>query len=427
MYRAAVTFALTTGIGSDGTRIKHLIHATKEALQALAAVLNAIEAGRRWPSAARQVLATAIPKKVGGSRLIGVATMVYRLWAKVRYGHCQATMETRIARPYLDAAPGRGAARAALAAAFRGEAAVAERKVAATTMVDTSRFYEAVRPADVAAGAKMFGLPQCIFILNLHLYMGPRRIKIGSTCSAPVFPSRTVLPGCAWATVHVRMILIRPVDKFIEKLKDRIDGWVVHVALSLYVDDWALTATGDFDGVAFLHPLLTRSLLLWIARCLKMRVATEKLTCVASSAHLRDTLRPLLRDDGVPVELTGDLLGVDYTAGGRLYGRNKGKVTAKRNKKHFKRMPRVRWLGRLGGKARDVVHSGLAAGIRFGEEVRGLPPSTSRKLRIAYGKVTWVQAAGASLTARLALGGAHYRDIDPMTSAQTKRSWPCCH
>ncbi len=141
LRHGASSFKWLAGVGIDGARLRHLIQASEATLRALAVLLNCIEKLGRWPEVVRQVLANAIPKKAGGSRLIGIASLVYRLWARVRYGQCQAILEARIERPYLDAAPGRGAARAAFTAAFRAEAAVAQGQVAATTLVDASRFF----------------------------------------------------------------------------------------------------------------------------------------------------------------------------------------------------------------------------------------------------------------------------------------------
>ena len=60
----------------------------------------------------------ALGKKAGGCRLIGLATALYRIWAKIRYLDCRAVLEERLKRPFFAAAPGAGAARAAFEAAF---------------------------------------------------------------------------------------------------------------------------------------------------------------------------------------------------------------------------------------------------------------------------------------------------------------------
>ncbi len=53
------------GVGV-GCRVRHLLLASQQAADALALIVNTIEALRRWPAAARLVIANAIPKKAGG-------------------------------------------------------------------------------------------------------------------------------------------------------------------------------------------------------------------------------------------------------------------------------------------------------------------------------------------------------------------------
>ncbi len=414
IQRAAGHFKWFTGTGADVGRLRHLLYVSRQAADALAGILMNIEAMQRWPAAVRIVIANAIPKKAGGSRLIGLATMVYRLWTKIRYEHVHATLEQRIERPYLDAAPGKGAARAAFSAASRAEAAVARKEVAATTMVDISHFYESIQIVDVVAGARAFGMPEAILMLSVHMYLGPRRIKVGEAISAPAYPTKTVLPGCAWATVHVRLLLVKPVDQFMRRLSAQIEDWLVFVYLSLYVDDWALTTTGTASKVAFVHPIITRALLLWIRAFLRMKMAPDKIGCVASDPRLRDILHKHLKADGVPVSVHGDLLGVDYTAGGYLYGKGKSKATNKRLAKQGRRATKVKWLHRIGGKARAVVRGGIAAGRRYGDEIRGMPPGQARSLRLIHGAVAKIKAVGGSLTARLAMGNDSFEEYDPL-------------
>ncbi len=414
LKRGAGHFKWLTGTGADGARLRHLLYASGQAADALALILMHIEALRRWPAAVRIVIANAIPKKAGGSRLIGLATMIYRLWAKVRYEQVQATLEQRIERPFLDAAPGKGAARSAFGAAFRAEAAAARKEVAATTMVDIGQFYESVQIADVAAGARVFGMPEAVIMLSAHIYLGPRRIRVGKAISAAAFPTRTVLPGCAWATVHVRLMLVKPVDRFMKHLNVQIADWLVDVFLSLYVDDWVLSTIGQASRVAFVHPIITRALIQWIRSYLHLRIAPDKIGCVVTTPKLRDVVGRHLKYDNVPVSLHGELLGVDYSAGGHMYGRGKGKAMNKRLLKHGRRTAKVRWLHRVGGRSRAVVRGGITAGMRYGDEVCGTPPGLVRTLRLTHGAVSSIKAVGGSLTARLAVGGDRFVDFDPM-------------
>jgi ribonuclease HI len=135
-----------------------------------------------------------------------------------------------------------------------------------------------------------------------------------------------------------------------------------------------------------------------------------------SDRSLKDATRPQLARLGCPVGLAGDLLGVDFTAGGYLYGRGKARVANKRKNKHFSRKTKIRWLRLLGGNAREVVRGGLAAGAKYGDKVYGAPPGTLCRLRRAFASAAPIRAAGASLSARLALGGPDFTDADPLTT-----------
>ncbi len=59
------------------------------------------------------------------------------------------------------------------------------------------------------------------------------------------------------------------------------------------------------------------------------------------------------------------------------------------------------------------MDGGIDKGVRYGEQVGGLPPGVLLRLRRAYAVAAPIRAAGASLTARLALGGVRFRDADP--------------
>ncbi len=142
IHQVARMFPGRLGIGACRLRARHILWLSRGARAALGRLLEAIEKARRWPEQARGVVELALAKKSGGARLIGLATTLYRVWAKLRFLDCAAVLEQRIARPFLSAAPGRGAGQAALEAARIGEIATARGRTTATTLVDISQFYE---------------------------------------------------------------------------------------------------------------------------------------------------------------------------------------------------------------------------------------------------------------------------------------------
>ena len=319
-------------------------------------------------------------------------------------------MEARLKRPYFAAAPGVGAARAAFDACFAGEAAIAQDKESASTLADLKQFYEHVEVMEFAVGARRLGLPLEIVALTAHLYMGPRCIRVGNAYSRKVFPRRSILAGCTWATVHIRFYMIEPADRFCDVVGPVLREWELSFRFSVYVDDVMVAVMGRRQSIAHCLPWLSRLLLQWILRVLQKPVAVQKLQCVASSAGLKGVLVHRMNGIGVPVNLFGENLGVDYAAGGRLWKRP---LQRKRLKAAQRRKSRISWWRRQGGNAVSVVRSGLRPAVEFGSDCIGLPDSYLLQLRRIYGAAVGVSCGGSSLTARLALGGNKYEDIDP--------------
>ncbi len=205
-----------TGISIDHLRPRLVSWLTTGAKKGLAAILNHIEDTRMWPSILRGTLAVALSKKGGGSRLIGLTMAIYRIWSRIRYRDVQGALEARLSRPFLTAAPGEGTARAAATASLLGEAAHGRGEAAATTLADIAKFYKQIEFVELVQGAAAFGLPPAITALALHQYSGPRRLRVGRAHSQAVFPTRSVIPGCTWATVFIRMMIVGPAEKFMK-------------------------------------------------------------------------------------------------------------------------------------------------------------------------------------------------------------------
>ena len=320
--RYAGQFKGGTGIGTDHLRPRHVVYLSADAKAGLARLLGAIERYKRWPDVLREVLERAIGKKSGGSRLVGLATSLYRLWAKCRYADCRAVMETRIARPFLAAAPGRGAEKASFECAWEAEAAHARGQFAATTQLDFVQFFDHIDMASVADGARQMGLPMCVVALIAHEYLGPRRIKVGEATSEQIHPCLSILAGCTWATLCVRLIVIKPVEDLMKLIEVRNNGWVATVNLIIYIDDGVLTTTGERNAVEWIHAWLTRMLIRWVQAVLRQGVAMHKLFCIVPDPCLRKVLRDKLGGTGFVVKAEGELLGGDYAAGGALKQRS---------------------------------------------------------------------------------------------------------
>ncbi len=399
-----------TGLGMDALRPHHIALLSKSARKGLAAVLMAVERAGRWPAVVRWVTSVALGKKLGGARLIGLSTTLYRVWARLRYVDCRGVLEQRIARPFFAAAPGRGADRAAFEMSLAAEAAEARDDTVAAASVDIEKFYEHITVADYAEGALRQGVPKCVVLLTAHLYLGPRVIRVDNAVSAPLFPRRSIVAGCGWATLLVRVMMLPSIDVFMVKLHDLAGRWGVRISTCIYVDDGVLMTTGARDPVVMVHTWAVKMLLAYVQTTLGKKVAKDKLACVASTAGLRERLGKSLGEIGFRVGGVGEILGTDFHAGRAV---KSGALTRARVAKALKRGPRLRWLRKLGGRAGEVVRGGATPQIVYGASSRGVRPAVMRRIRILRGITTRVRCGGSSLTARLAVGGPRWEEADP--------------
>ncbi len=409
----ASRFRGATGVSCDFLRPSHIGLVSDSCCTALVTFLHAVERLRRWPTLLRTVIEIAIGKKAGGSRLIGLATAVYRVWTKTRYADCRMALESRVRRPFLPAAPGRGALAAAFDIAYDAEVAHSRGQAVATTSFDLRQYYEQITMEEVAVGCRRFGVPQPIAVLVLHLYSGPRRIRVGRACSAAVFPRRSILAGCTFALLVVRLITVVPIELLLNLIKKRFSGWDAWATMVMYVDDGIISTYGAPDAVALLHVWVTRMVFAWVKEVLRKETAEGKSQCIVSSRVLLDSLKDDMRAMGIPTSMEGELLGIDYSAGGNLRRRP---TQVKRRAKASRRKGRLRWWKGLGGNARRVAKDGAQPTLAYGASVVGLTNAGMRDARSILAATTTVRCSGASTAAKLAVGGDRYEDIDPAIS-----------
>ncbi len=220
LRRGSLRFRSDTAVGVDCIRPRHFARLTNAALEALARLFTRFEEHQRWADIAREVIEIARGKKTGGARLVGLGASLYRLWARVRFDDLRDIMERRVERPYLPAALGKGAVRAVFDMALTVEAARAQGLVAATTGYDLKQYYEHIGITELAVGARRFGLPVQVTSLLAHLYTGPRRVRVGQSVSVARYPRRSILAGCSFALLAIRLIIIRPVESLMKLIDD---------------------------------------------------------------------------------------------------------------------------------------------------------------------------------------------------------------
>ena len=410
LQRTFLTFRSCTAAGTDWVRLRHLALLSPPALDSLATLLGRFEQHGIWPAAIASTVAVALGKKLGGARLIGVATSLYRAWARLRYNDVRDELEMRLSRPFLAAAPQQGAVKAVTDLALRAEMAQLDGLESAATLIDISKYFDTIDLTDVAIAADIFGVPRSVISLCLDFYLAPRRIRVGKAWSAASYPRRSIVPGCTWAMVFIRCIMVGPTERFILELCSLISGNELALVLRIYVDDLTLLVSGPLRGLTSYVAVAAHKLIDWVQRALRLTVAVDKLICIASSAQVRNALKEILSPAGFRILFVATCLGADFTAGGCFRSRL---AFAGRLRAAGRRKGKLRWWRARGGAASAVARSGIAASALHAVEVSGIPPAPMLAVRRAVVAAAPVGAKGASLTARLALGGEGFADIDP--------------
>ncbi len=294
--------------------------------------------------------------------------------------------------------------------AWDAEDAAARKEATATTIIDFKRYYEYLRVDEYVRGGLRVGLPKTVMTLAVYLYLGPRHIRCGEAVAAALYPRRSILAGCTWATLLIRIIMAEPTDQFFRVFNAECRAWQARPSMTIYVDDGAVTTMGHASAVEYVHAWASRLLLQWVRVALQKEVAQNKLKVIVSDKELRKTLRKKLEPEGFQVDMHGELLGTDYGAGRKLVRR---RVQNKRRWKMRKRRSTIAWWHSLGGNARAVVRDGAWSQGRYGSDVVGIPPPLRRDMRRMCASVARVRCAGSSLTSKLAFGGENFDDIDP--------------
>ncbi len=106
-------------------------------------------------------------------------------------------------------------------------------------------------------------------LLAAHFYLGPRRIRVGRAFSRLIFPTRSLVAGCTWCTVLIRIIVLRPLDLLMKQLSSWESTWGVKFLARFHVDDGMLTTKGPRSATELIHVWATKFLLRWVEVVLK--------------------------------------------------------------------------------------------------------------------------------------------------------------
>ena len=375
LRETAKTYKEFTGKGCEGIHPRWIGWMSDKWLKILAAFLMLLERGGYWPGQL-EALICLIPKSDGGRRPIGLLPAIIRVWERSRRPVIQAWRAT-VERSYNWAAKGRSPEDAVWQQALKGEVAKADGLQTASTLVDLVKAFEMVKLELVWRAGLRLHFPPKLLRMVMEIFALARRLVLDQAVSDPILTLSAILAGGTYATDALYMLLLGPCDRILIEYP-RLD-------LCTFVDDLTLSCMGTADFVAQTLPAAFRSLVYILEQELELKVSrsakrwvldlSTKTVATASSKTLRLRLSPSFKAEGVPVIKSTKMLGVDFTAGGRLTRRH----WRKRVKTVVARKDRYQRMGPTAAKR--LVRTGASPALKYGAGIYGANSTEIKMIR----------------------------------------------
>ena len=349
-------------------------------------------AERQWrlPVAMEFLVVVLLLKPAGGDRPIGLFVGLVRVWLKLRRAIAQQ-WEAQHPRRFFYGDKGKSAVDAAWRQALAAEHASAMGWHAAALFSDLAKAYETIDHDILWAEAQATGFHLGLLHLLLWLYRGCRVVSVGGVCSAPVWATRTVVAGCAFATTLMRIMLLR--------FGDRLTQHYSSLMVVIFVDDVQGLVVGPGGRPYETVVAAAEYAIGQLEGELKLQVSRTKTEVLTSGGRPRPRAFRQRQALGVAVARSTKCLGIDFSCGRRASRR----VQQSRLKRFGERRGRFRMLGRAGVDVGKLLRTGGTAAMTYGAEVAGAPPSLLRQMRAAARACLTDRTAGKSLTLDLAL------------------------
>ena len=209
--------------------------------------------------------------------------MWYIVWGAARRAHIK-DWELSIVEPWGTAAPGCSALDAALRRSLFAEVASFLGQAHTVVLWDYAKFFDTVDPELLFQEAKELNFPLGDLCLVLQMHLSPRRLQQACAIACPVFPSRSILAGCAYSIPLTRLYLKRRLAHVVSSHPD--------TALGVYVDDIGQSARGS-SLVVRRNIIACAFALVNVARTLRLTMS-DKYVVVSSSPYTAKLLQAKL-------------------------------------------------------------------------------------------------------------------------------------
>ena len=341
--------------------------------QAMAELLNRVEAGMAWPRHIVHNIIVLMGKPQGGTRPIALMPMLYRIWTKIRKPYIEQ-WEQQHAGPWDAAVKGSSALRAAYHSQFYDEIGHYLQYTNGTILFDMEKFYDNVDVHKLITLATKHEYPTILLTLGLQMHMGIRGLKCYNMHPGFKQPSNGIIAGCTQSTTFAKILLM---DAMIEAHRGWITHNSLHTQIRTFVDDIRVTTREPMIAVrkksSKTVPTFTKHL-----KEIGCKIGS-KTTCLGSNQAIRDHLLKTLRAQKIRAQTAyaSKDLGILTAVGVR----RRSSTISKRLRVAKARAIRANKLAMIDRRATTLYKTGVYPQATYGVETIGLSPTQATELR----------------------------------------------
>ena len=262
------------------------------------------------------------------------------------------------------------------------EFARATQQSSSAFLFDVVKAFENIRHPVLQRNGARYNFSVIILRFLLMMYRMPRTVRIGKLATSKVCAGKTVVPGCSFADILMRLALMPTLDSLCER-------WS-HIHVGAVIDDIQLLAVGDRRATEYemsqaatfvIQDLRTQGLEIdTTARKLVVlasnSAAFRRLSCRVASKNARQERRTMV--------MVAKNLGVDYS----LLRRSTAVQSARLRlaTKKARRLSQVRRGDASVVKVAQVARAGVTATALYGAGIVGVSNTAATRVRSAVHK-----------------------------------------
>ena len=366
------TFSRHTAIGIDGMCFQWMASLPAPALADLADLIRQVVLALEWPRQTQLHLMVALAKKLGGFRLIAIASSFVRLTMRLVSHRFTKPWDRSVAHEGDTAAPGRNCQQAAVRRALRMEVATVLDEAAVLILWDAEAYYDLFDLPLLVPELRYTSFPPVPAALGLRTHRACRSLSVENAVAAPGFPGLSIIAGDASSTSLARGQTLRTV----QATATRHPG----TSLAQHVDDMSQLTIADSPVGALRGSIDAGLHLIYGLRLLKVKLSSKSVV-LSNTKGLAAKVAKALHTAGIVARAVkwAEDVGVGTTAGAH---RDTTALKARLRKAASKAWLARRLAAHRLRTARLVTGNILPTG-EYGVQASGVAPARRTQLRKA--------------------------------------------